>query len=230
MEAEDILIKGLEKASIEDEAESEEEEEESEESDKSDDFCPCGERLEEDEEERKGDGLCEECSNNVAIKCSACEWNIDKHTETHNEFSPDCDFLPEHRERRKYTKGLEKQFIPELAETIASYLPVETEEEDIDDEDEDGRCGAPIYSFRRMKCMEFEMAGGGSHWYWYRIIFNDNGSQNEIQRIDTHGTREVYKYQKAVIRHKDGEYNDRIKFVRMDYETRDDEYELEWTE
>jgi hypothetical protein len=90
------------------------------------------------------------------------------------------------------------------------------------------RMGEPIYDCR--KYIEFDIAGGGSGWYKYQIMFNESNKQTKTYGVTCHGKQAVHDGKRAIIKHVAQEYDQRIKFVDNNYECDDDEFELEWLE
>ena len=72
------------------------------------------------------------------------------------------------------------------------------------------------------------MAGGGSHWYRYRICFDDKNQLDGILREDKDGVHLVEKYHTPVIITN----NDGTQFIKFEndnfYECKDNEHFMEW--
>ena len=82
-----------------------------------------------------------------------------------------------------------------------------------------------MHGYRQGKYLEFEMAGGGSHWYQYRIMFNESNEQTQIYKVNNNGTILVHDGQRSIIT-----IDDNLKFVNTSYECGPNEFELEWVE
>jgi hypothetical protein len=74
------------------------------------------------------------------------------------------------------------------------------------------------------------MAGRGSHWYHYRICFDERNRLKKILRVDKDGIHKVEERKVPVISRPDGYSNEFIKFEYDDYKCKENESFLEWYE
>jgi hypothetical protein len=75
------------------------------------------------------------------------------------------------------------------------------------------------------------MAGGGAHWYRYRICFDEENRPDGILREDKDGIHQVETGKVPVLIYTDGYENENIKFEYDGYECKENERFLdEWTE
>jgi hypothetical protein len=83
----------------------------------------------------------------------------------------------------------------------------------------------PIQKAKIGKFIEFQMAGGGDHYYSYRNCFDEKNNQSGIFQIDKTGQHQIEEGKIAIII-TDDQGLQYIKFEDPHYECKDDECEL----